>query len=109
MDALLKGLHGSEGLIRIPEKNYCRMAALRHGHPLKRLQGEVFADVIGGKKFLEDHDLIADLAKADEEIAMCGGGVDFVAQLGQSSPGSFQPFRSGKGEQGRFVGGADKI
>ena len=45
------------------------------------LQREVFADVIGGEKLLDDHQLVVDLAETNEEIGVCGGGVDLVTKF----------------------------
>ena len=103
MDALLEGLHGREGLERVAEQDDGGVAALVHGHGLQRLQRQVFLDVVGGEQFLDDDDLIVDLAEADQEIAVGGGGVDLVAEFGQGGFGGLQPFRRGKGEQGRLV------
>ena len=64
-------------------------------------QGEIFLDVVGGKQFLDDDDLVMHLGEAHEEIAVRGGGVDLVAQFLQGGLGGLQPFRRGKGDQGR--------
>ena len=109
VDALLEGLHRSEGLEGIAEQDDGGVAALAHRHVLNGLQGQVFADVVGGKEFLDDDDLIADLAETDKKIAVGGGGVDLVAQFGEAGLGGFEPFGGGKGQQGRLVGGADEI
>ena len=65
--------------------------------------------VLAPKQFLDDDDLIVRLAEADEEIAVRGGGVNFVAEFLERLLGGLQPFRGGKGDQGRLVLGADKI
>ena len=62
-----------------------------------------------GKQFLDDDDLVMDLAEAGLEIAVRGGGVDFVAEFANGNLGGVQPLGRGKGEQGRFVLGADEI
>jgi hypothetical protein len=49
MNALLKGLHGGEGLKRVAKKNHRGMAALTHGHVLQSLQREIFGNDIGGE------------------------------------------------------------
>ncbi len=85
------------------------MAALVHRHVLQRLEREIFLDVVGGKKFLHDDDLIMHLAEAHEKIAVRGGGVDLVAKFLQRGLGDLEPFRRGKGDQRRFVLGADEI
>ncbi len=72
-------------------------------------QREVFLDVVRGKEFLDDDDLIMHLGEAQLEIAVRGGGVDLVAQFLQRGLGDLQPFRRGKGDQGRVVLGADEI
>src|SRR5262245_14241955 len=92
VDALLESLHWCEGLERITEQDHGGVAPLAHGHALERLKGEIFADVIGGEKLLDNDDLIADLAKADKEIAMGRGGMNFIAELGQGSFGGVEPF-----------------
>ncbi len=67
------------------------------------------AEVVGGEQFLDDDNLIVDLAEADQKIAMRGRGVDFVAELGQGGPGGFEPFGGGERQQSGLVGCADEI
>src|SRR5689334_8199516 len=49
MDALLKGLHGSEGLKGIAQKENSGVASLAHGHVLKGLEGKILPDAIRGE------------------------------------------------------------
>ena len=109
MNALLEGLQRREGLERIAKENDGGVAALAHGHALQRLQGQVFARVVGHKQFLEDDDLVVELAEADQEITVRRRGVDFVAEFSQSRPGGFEPFRGREGQQRGLVGRADEI
>ena len=87
MDALLEGLHGGESLIGVAEEDGGRMAALAHRHMLQGLQRQVFTDFVSGEQFLDNDDLITNLAETDQKIAMGGGCMDFVAQLGERSFG----------------------
>jgi len=109
VDALLEGLHRREGLKRIAEENDCCMAALAHWHVLNRLQSEIFVEVVGGEPFLENDDLVADLAETDEEIAMGRSRVNLVAQFGQGAASGFEPLRGGKGQQRGFIGSAKEF
>jgi len=106
---LLERLHGRECLKGFTDENRGGMASLAHGHLLDRLQGEVLLEVVGGEAFLDDHDLIVNLCKADEEITVSGSGVDFVAKLLQCGLDLFEPLRCGEGEQSRLVCGCKKI
>jgi hypothetical protein len=63
----------------------------------------VFLNVVRGEQFLDDDDLIMDLAEAHQKIAVRGGGVDFVAQPLQGDLGGLKPFGRGKGDQGGLV------
>src|SRR5438876_9687980 len=93
MDALLEGLHRSEGLKGIAEQDHRRVAALGHRHGLQGLQSEVLADSVSGKQFFEDYYLIANLAEANEEVPMGRRRMDFVAQFGEGGFGGVEPFR----------------
>src|SRR5437879_7331379 len=94
--AMLEGLHGGESLERIPEQDNGSVTALAHGHALQGLKGEVFGDVVRCEKFLNDYNLVADLAEADEKVTMGSRGVDFVTQFGEGSARTFKQFRGGK-------------
>jgi hypothetical protein len=69
------------------------VTSLAHWHFLKRLQGEILFNAVAGEAFLQNNDLISDLAEANQEVAVRGGGMDFLAQLSQSRAGSVEPFR----------------
>ena len=109
VDALFESFHRHKRLKRVAEQEDGGVAALADGHLLQRLQREVFLNAVCAEPFLENDDLIAHLAEAHEEIAVRGGGVDLVTQFDQGAFRGFQPFRSGKGDQGRFVRGTDEI
>ena len=81
MDAMLEGLKRGKRLKGIAEEDYRGVAAMVHGHGLQSLQGEVFAQVIRREQLLDDHNLIVDLAEANEKVAMGCRGVDLVAEL----------------------------
>ena len=66
-------------------------------------------DVVRREQFLQHHHLVADLAEADQEIAVRRGGVDLVAEFDQGGSRRLEPFRRGEGQQGRLVRGADEI
>ncbi len=65
MNALLEGLHGSERLERFAKQNNGSVASLVHRHLLEGLQSEIFGDIIGRKAFLDNNDVVVDLAEAD--------------------------------------------
>ena len=109
VNALLERLHGREGLERVAEQNQRGVPALAHGHVLQRFHRQVLARVIGGEHFLDDNRLIADLAEANEEIAVGCRRVDFIPQLVQSSLGGFEPLRGGKGQQRWFIRRTDEL
>ena len=109
VDAVPEGFHGREGLERIAEQNDRGMAALVDGHGLQRLEGEIFVNGVCAEQFLDHDHLIMRLAEAHEKIAVRGGGVDLIAQFLQRGLRGLQPFGRGKGDQGRFVLGADEI
>ena len=81
MHAVLKCLHGRERLERRAEKNHCSVPPLPHGHSLERLEREIFADVVRGKRLLHDHNLVSHLAETHGEIAVCCGGMHLVTQV----------------------------
>ena len=81
VNALLKSLQRREGLKTFAKQNHGGMATLVHGHLLERLQREVFLHAVGGEAFFENHDLVVNLAEADEKVAVRGRRVDLVAQL----------------------------
>src|SRR5882724_11818913 len=83
VDALLKGLHRSEGLEGITDQNYGGIAPLGHRHPLHCLKREILANVVGCKSLLDDDDLITNLAEANQKIAVCGCRVHFVAEFAE--------------------------
>src|SRR5204863_324608 len=58
---------------------------------------------------LDDDQLVADLAEANQEISMGGRGMNLVAELGEGGAGGFHPFRRGEGQQGRLVSRADEF
>ena len=70
------------------------MAALVHRHVLQGLQREIFGHVIGGKAFLQNDHLIANLAEPNQEIAMGRGSMDLKSELGEGAAGGFEPLRS---------------
>ena len=109
VDAVFEGFHGRERLERIAEQNDGGMAALVDGHGLKRLQREIFVNVVRAEQFLDHDNLVVGLAETDEEIAVGGGGMDLVAEFAQGGLGGLESFGCGKGDQGRFVLGADEI
>ena len=79
------------------------MPALVHGHLLKGLKSQVLGDIIGGEALLEDDDLIADLAEANQEVAVGGGGVNFITELTEGGPRGIEPRRIAA--RARFVYG----
>src|SRR5947208_2876380 len=81
VDALLKGLHGREGLEGVTEQNNGRVAALGHGHVLQRLQRQILAQGAGREELFQDDDLILNLAKANEKVPVRGGRMDLVAEF----------------------------
>ena len=109
MDALLEGFHGGEGLERIANQQDGGMPALAAGHDLQGLEGEILIGRVGAEQFLHQRHLIAHLAEAHQEIAVGGGGVDFIAEFLQGVFGLLQPFRRGKGDQRRLVICTDEI
>lgn len=92
MDALLKSLHGREGLERVTKQNDSCMTTMTHLHSLERLEREILLRGVGGKTLFDNHDLIAHLAEADQKVAMGGGRVNLIAQFLQRGLGRFQPF-----------------
>ena len=93
VDAELERLHRRESLERVAEQQYGGVTPLAHRHFSQRLQGQILCHAIGREAFLQDNDLIANLAEANEEVAVRGSGVDLVAQFSQSRPGGVEPFR----------------
>ena len=75
------------------------MTSLIHGHLLKSLQREVFLKIVGGEPFFDNDDLIVYLRETDEEVAVRGGGVNFVAEFLHRIFHFFQPLRRGEGDQ----------
>ena len=86
VDAVPEGFHGRERLERIAKQDDGGVPPLVDGHGLQCLEREIFAKIVGGKKFFEDDDLILHLAEAHEEITVRGGGVNLVAQVAERRP-----------------------
>lgn len=94
VDAELERLHWRESLERIPEQQYRGVTPLAHWHFLKRLQSQILRNTVGRETLLHNHDLISNLAEANEKITVRGGCMDFVAQFGQRRPRGVEPFGS---------------
>ena len=109
VDALLEGLKWRKRLEGITEEDYRGVTALVHWHDLQRLQGKVLAQVVRCEQFLNDHDLIMDLAETNQKVGVGRRGVDLVAEFRQPLLGGFQPFRGREGQQGRLIVCADEI
>jgi hypothetical protein len=109
MDAVLERLHGREGLEGFADENEGGVATLAHGHPLQRLERQVFIKSVRGEAFLDDHNVISYLTKAHEKVAVCGGGVNLVAELLERFLDLFQPFRRRESEQCGFIRSADEF
>ena len=91
MDALLKCLHGGEGLEGIAQEDDGGMTALAHGHDLKGFQGQILINGIGGKQLLDDDHLVTGLVEARQEVAVRGRRVDLVAQILEGGLGDIEP------------------
>lgn len=109
VNALLNRLHRCERLKRFANENERRMPTLAHGHALNRLEREILLKIVGGKPFFNHHDLITHLAESHEEVAVGGGGVNFVTEFLKRLFDFFQPFRRGKRNQSRFVRRTEKF
>ena len=109
MDAFLKCLHRGERLEGIPEENHRGMTALVHGHGLQGAERHILLDGSGGETLLEHHQLVADLAKTNEKIAVSGCGVDQIAKLLRRSAHGVEPFRRGERQQCGSVVFANKF
>ncbi len=91
------------------EQNKYGMAAVVHRHSLDGQQALVFGGRGGGEGFLQDDDVIGDLAELVKKLAVIDGGMDFVAELIQGGLGRVHQLRSAQAEQRGFVGGREKI
>jgi len=109
VDAVLEGFHRGKGLKGVAQQDNGGVAAQGHRHGLQRLQGGVFLEVVRAKQFLDDHDLITDLAEAHQEIAVRGGGVDLVTQSLQRDLDRVEPVGRGKSDQRGLVARCDKL
>ena len=94
VNAHLKRLHRRKSLEGAAKENHGRVTALGHGHGLKRLQSQILAQLVGSEQFLNDHNLVADLAEPNQKIAVGGRGVNLITEFGETGFGGVEPFRS---------------
>src|SRR5713226_4771359 len=109
VDPLLEGLQGIKRGQGKTEQNEYGMAALVHRHSLHGQQALVFGGRGGGERFLQDDDVIRNLAEFVKKLAMIDGRMDFVAELIQGGLGRVHQLGGAQAEQRRLVGGREKI
>lgn len=109
VNTLLERLNRGEGLKGVSKQNYRSVPALGHGHRLQGLKRKILSDVIRREEFLDDHNLVTNLAEANQKIAVSRGGMHFVAEAGKGGASRLEPFRSGERQKRGLVGGTDEI
>ena len=108
VNALLKGLHGVKCLEPVAQQNNQGVTPLVDGHVLQRAERKIFLGFTRGKQFLDDDDLITDLAEARGEIRVRRGRVNLVAEFAQRPFGGVEPRGIGTGDQRGLVPRGDE-
>ena len=109
VDTLGKGLERVESFKSIADEEHGRVAPLDHRHSLQGLQTGIVAGAAATEHFFHHHDFVIGLVEARVELRVTFDDVNFVAEFQKCGAGQVEPFNRADGQQGRFVGGRNKI